>query len=339
VIRRFGCVAAVVFCGTVANAQIAASVCAPCHRAETARFEQAAMTHALAKASDSSVLRNHPQLIAKLRSASYQISSTGVDTEYSVTDGSGTMRTPLGWAFGQGGTGQTYLYQRDGRWFESRVSFFAGTGALDLTIGFQNIAPHNLSEAAGRAVPAAEVTECFNCHAGNVSRAMPPGAGVVPGIQCERCHGPAAEHVASLRAMPRLGRQTTEEMSDFCGECHRTWAKVASDGPRGIQNIRFQPYRLGNSKCYDAFDSRIRCTACHNPHAELEKSAVAYDARCLACHSRKAAPATRASLHICKAATKNCVTCHMPALELPGAHRKFTDHTIRIVAANERYPE
>jgi hypothetical protein len=29
----------------------------------------------------------------------------------------------------------------------------------------------------------------------------------------------------------------------------------------------------------------------------------------------------------------------MPKTELPGAHKKFTDHEIRIVRANERYPD
>jgi hypothetical protein len=28
----------------------------------------------------------------------------------------------------------------------------------------------------------------------------------------------------------------------------------------------------------------------------------------------------------------------MPKIELPGAHYKFTDHRIRIVKPNERYP-
>ena len=111
---------------------------------------------------------------------------------------------------------------------------------------------------------------------------------------------------------------------------------------RGIQNIRFQPYRLTNSKCYDAEDTRIRCTACHDPHRSLETATSAtgaYDAKCVACHSPKATPATKASAHICRVATKNCVTCHMPSLELPGAHKTFTDHMIRIATPNQPYPD
>jgi hypothetical protein len=29
----------------------------------------------------------------------------------------------------------------------------------------------------------------------------------------------------------------------------------------------------------------------------------------------------------------------MPKIELPGAHRQFTDHQVRIVRAGARYPE
>jgi hypothetical protein len=31
-------------------------------------------------------------------------------------------------------------------------------------------------------------------------------------------------------------------------------------------------------------------------------------------------------------------SCHMPKLTLPGAHRKFADHQIRIYRAAEKYP-
>src|SRR2546428_7033456 len=94
--------------------------------------------------------------------------------------------------------------------------------------------------------------------------------------------------------MPQLGKLTTEEMSDFCGQCHRTLSQIATDGPHDVNSVRFQPYRLTNSKCYDSADVRIRCTACHDPHQEVEKTPAFYDARCLACHalrdSAKAAP-------------------------------------------------
>jgi hypothetical protein len=176
------------------------------------------------------------------------------------------------------------------------------------------------------------VGQCFDCHATNVVKSPRPDlTAMIAGVQCERCHGSSQAHLKGA-PMRKLGALSAEEMSDFCGQCHRTWSQIASDGPHDIQNVRFQPYRLGNSKCYDAADRRIGCTACHDPHRPLETSVAVYDAKCAACHSRSAGN------RVCKAAATNCVTCHMPALELPGAHKKFTDHRIRIVRAGEPYP-
>ena len=287
--------------------------CAPCHRKETARFADAGMTRALQPGG------GNRRLQTRLGLYSYEVNGS----DYTVSDGTGILKFPLAWTFGQGSTGQTWLYQRDNRWYESRASYYGTLGALDLTIGQQSITPHSLAEAAGRLIPVSEARQCFSCHS----------TGPLAGIQCERCHGASEAHLSDPAKLPRkLARLTTEEQSDFCGECHRTWAEISLKGPRGIQNVRFQPYRLAGSKCYDATDARIRCTACHDPHAPLETNEANYDARCLACHAQR-------STNACPIAKKLCVSCHMPKLDLPGAHKSFTDHRIRIVKANESYPD
>jgi hypothetical protein len=302
--------------------------CAPCHRAQTSAIAKSGMTRALETAKNSAILRTHPKLTAHIGAYSYEIK----DSILTVTDAKETLRVPLDWAFGQGAAGQTFLFQREGRWYESRVSYFAALQGLDLTLGMQTITPHNLLEAAGRLTGIAEAGRCFDCHATNVVKSPQLTlTSMVEGVQCERCHGPSETHLRNTAPMRKLGALTSEAMSDFCGQCHRTWSQISIDGPRGIQNVRFQPYRLGNSKCYDPTDNRIRCTACHNPHRGVETTAAAYDPKCLACH--------KAGAHVCRVAAKDCVTCHMPRLELPGAHKKFTDHRIRIVKANQPYPD
>jgi hypothetical protein len=317
------------------------SKCAPCHAAQTQAFGTSAMTQALTTTQDSSLLRTNPGLKTKIGPYSYEIA----DSALTVTDGKETFRAPILWAFGHGKVGQTYLYQLNGRWYESRVSYFPALSGLDVTMGQQNLVPHNIEEAAGRLMGPAETAQCFGCHATNVGKSQPPDlAKMTAGVQCERCHGEPAAHLQSVRtgasggAMKKLGAYSSEEMLDFCGQCHRTWSQVAANGPRGIQNIRFQPYRLAGSKCYDAADSRIACTTCHDPHRPLETSAAVYDSKCTACHSasiRQAGGAART----CRVASKDCVTCHMPRLDLPGAHQLFTDHRIRIARPGEPYPD
>ncbi len=284
--------------------------CAPCHKAQTAAFDQAGMTAALSPAKDSSVLRKHPLLTKTLDQYRYEIRAA----EYTVTDGKETLRIPLAWAFGKGTTGQTYLFEREGRWYESRVSYYAPLDGLDLTIGFQNTKPANLLEAAGRLTSPKEAAQCFSCHMTQK----------VAGVQCERCHGDFGAHPN----MKKLGKLSTAQMSDFCGECHRTWEQIAANGPRGILNVRFQPYRLASSKCYDANDRRISCTTCHDPHRTVETKPAFYDAKCRACHVKG-----------CKVAKKDCTTCHMPQLDLPGSHRTFADHWIRVVKKDAPYPD
>src|SRR5215469_15872774 len=92
-------------------------------------------------------------------------------------------------------------------------------------------------------------------------------------------------HRVSLRGAPMtyLAALSTEEVSDFCGQCHRTWDRVAIADKFDITDIRFQPYRLTESKCYDADDARISCLACHDPHREVDSKAVDYNSNCQSC--------------------------------------------------------
>jgi Cytochrome c554 and c-prime len=183
----------------------------------------------------------------------------------------------------------------------------------------------------------------FNCHATNVIKGGRIATDhMTAGVMCERCHGPTEKHMAAFKsgdvkeaAMQKLGKLTTEEMSDFCGQCHRTWSQIAMDGPYNINNARFQPYRLTNSKCYDSADARISCVACHDPHREVEHDDTAYDAKCLTCHGTVVAGRTS---KVCPVATVKCVKCHMPKYEIPGSHNLFSDHWIRVVKADESYP-
>jgi hypothetical protein len=299
------------------------------------------MAFALEPVRECDILRRRAELTFTDGTYSYRITRNGDRSIYRVTDGKETIEVSLSWAFGLGAAGQTYVFERNGHHYESRVSYFRAIDRLDFTLGAAGARPANLEDAAGRLMTTKDSTDCFSCHAtGAVSHGSLDLAHMKPGILCERCHGDATQHVASFQAakpslggMPRLGQSSAEEMSNFCGQCHRTWAQIAAEGPFGINNVRFQPYRLTNSKCYDAGDRRISCSACHDPHADVVRNTASYDSKCQACHG-----GGHVSAKACPTAKSNCASCHMPKLELPGSHNKFTDHQIRIVKANEKYP-
>ncbi len=315
--------------------------CATCHPAQAKLHPETSMAHAMELPAECTILKSHPLLTLKEGIYSYRIERKGNESIYSVTDGKQTIAVPIGWAFGLGSAGQTYVFEKDGTLYESRVSYFKALDGLDLTMGASNIKPEDLTQAAGRYIGHAEEIRCFGCHATNVGHgAKADLENLTPGIQCERCHGPTENHLngikqgdARLAQMKDLRAMSAEDTANFCGQCHRTWAEIASSGTLGIANIRFQPYRLINSRCYDSDDARIRCTACHDPHNEVKRNDSEYDAKCQACHAG-GKPAAR---H-CPVAKENCVSCHMPKLEMPGSHYKFTDHNIRIVRANAPYP-
>jgi hypothetical protein len=274
----------------------------------------------------------------------YVVSNRAPQPTYSVTDGQATISAPIVWSFGAGIAGQTWIYEYQGQLHESRVSYYSKINGLDLTIGASGSAPNSLEIAAGRKMSSQDVAECFGCHStgGNVGTRFDLQK-MIPGVQCAACHVNSQKHAISMsRKEPRaalppsLARATAEEMNELCGRCHRTWEQISINGPRGIPNVRFQPYRLTNSKCYDADDRRISCVGCHDPHAPLEVRAQAYDKRCASCHSPSSASA--ASSHICKMSKSGCTSCHMPKYEIPGSHMVFSDHQIRIVRNKQDYP-
>ena len=315
-------------------------VCVECHRDVVSRFRTTPMAKALDPVAQTEILRGHQSLVFQEGGFQWRIVRNGERSLMTVTGKGEAITVPLLWAFGRGQAGQTYVFERDGALYESRVSFYNALGALDLTMGAQQSRARDIEDAAGRRMDAIGARECFGCHStGAVSGGRLHLESIVPGVGCESCHGPAEQHVAGVRAgdplaakMARLAGRTAEEMAELCGRCHRTWSQIAQSGPRGVLNVRFQPYRLTNSKCFDTADARLACSACHDPHGPLETRAASYDARCLACHSAAAHTKT------CRVAKANCVTCHMPKIALPGAHANFTDHQIRIVRTGEPYP-
>lgn len=333
---RFECAVALVpvclgvFAGARATAAVPQSSCLPCHEKQVTGAQANRMTRALSPAESTAVPAADETLNFDEGRYRYRVRREGNRVVYQVSDGEQSLSVPLKWAFGAGHTGITWVFDRGGVWVESRVSYYPSLRGLHLTVGAANEAPASLEAAAGRVMTASDSRECFGCH----TTKGPGLTAFVDGVQCEGCHGSGSRHKQALaqgagKGIDNPGRGTTEEISNFCGRCHRSWEQVQLMRIRGISTIRFQPYRLTNSRCYDAEDRRISCVACHDPHGALVTSPAAYDPKCLACHSTG---------KTCPRASSNCVECHMPKYELPGAHAKFTDHQIRIVRLGESFP-
>lgn len=338
-----------------ATRYVGAQACAQCHGDLVNRYAASAMAHALAKAE--AFPRDLP-LAFKLSEYEYKLEREGEQVQYTIARNGETFSAPLLWTFGHGASGHTFVLQHEGKFYESRVSYFTNLQRLDLTPGAPREIPSALAEAIGQPLTNETALACFKCH--STPSAATNAATLqefTPNVNCEACHGAGERHVALMRSQTKTSKSdlaifnpaklpADDLNQQFCGACHRSWLTVMAMPNRGgIANVRFQPYRLANSKCYqNPDDRRISCTACHDPHGALVKDKPAYDVNCLACHkggvaTLKAAAKQRTAPACRDKKLRNCASCHMPAIEPPELHYPFTDHHIRIVKTGEAYPK
>lgn len=337
-------------CAPAGKAQ-AKATCATCHAGVVDHYAHAPMRHAMELPGANPALAEHTDMTLTQNGFTYHVVTTNGKTTYSVTDGHDTLTLPVSWYFGQ--HSQTWVLEKDGEMYESLVSYFLRKQGLGTTPGDERVKPHTLTEAMGRKLPVWETRSCFNCHASNALHDEKLTLEqLTPGLNCERCHAGAEQHMADAvqnnfkTVPPHLRRMTAQQTSNFCGQCHRTWDTVLRNHWHGPAFVRFQPYRLQNSQCFIGNDRRISCTACHDPHQQVNHDLAFYDGKCLACHGEAKTSSLRTSADakplpmykVCPVAKANCVSCHMPKVDLPGGQAQFTDHDIRIVHPGDAYP-
>jgi hypothetical protein len=329
--------------------------CARCHRVKAASQKETPMARAAMSASLSDILHAHPLMVFGPGKYKYRIESRTSQSRYSVSDGNRNLSFPLLWAFGTGRVGQSYLFKKpNADFFEARVTYFDTLGTIDFTPSRALLSPSGIEETMDRPVPQAEVMRCFGCHTtGSSIGGHFDETHLSPGVTCEACHGPGAGHVQSMtaetaassgEAKPAIfnsGQLNPTDAVEFCGACHGTWWDAKLAGVKGVSSARSAPSRLVTSKCWGRGDARLTCTACHDPHEQLQTDAAAYDKACLKCHANSLGPSKTASHEgpACSVATSRCTTCHMVKVYVPEMHDNFTDHRIRIVKAGEAFPD
>ena len=331
------------------DAYLGDAACGRCHSDIVALQKSTAMAKTATRASDSEWLAKFP-LDYKLGPFAYRASRSGEGAVFSVSDGDNAFAAPLHWAFGIH-MGQSFLFERNGAIIMAPLTYYPEAGRWDFTVDQPHAVPESLDKAVGRRLTDDEVRGCFNCHntAATASYRFDPDHST-PGVTCEGCHGPGADHVAAVKAgladqgatmimNPRQLRPV--ESVDFCGACHRTWWDVTLSGSTGIKSLRFPPYRLENSRCWGKGDARLTCVACHDPHGPLQRDAASYDHQCLSCHvnSPGAKPTADHPGSACPTARKDCASCHMPKSQVVDIPVKFTDHQIRVVRPNDAIPD
>ncbi|MGH9668242.1 MAG: multiheme c-type cytochrome, partial [Bryobacteraceae bacterium] len=173
--------------------------------------------------------------------------------------------------------------------------------------------------------PVEGIVRCFRCHStGPLETAGGKIQPTDPGVHCEACHGPGANHART--GDPKLirnpKRMSAVALNRFCGVCHRPSAAAGVEIDWNVSwNVRHQPVYLSRSACFRKSNGALSCLSCHNPHEALSHDAGHYNRVCASCHS--AAHAAKAG------AMRNCIDCHMPRVS-PQPPLRFTNHWIGV---------
>ena len=207
-------------------------------------------------------------------------------------------------------------------------------------------------------------TGCYNCHVSQLSNNYDLKTDTYkttwaePGINCETCHGPSAEHNRAMKETPK-GQQpkdmkiisvkkfTPEQHNSTCSGCHAKMSPVTNAYPPGerffdhydlatLEDPDFYPdgRDLGENYTYTSWlmspcakAGKINCVTCHTSSGRYRFKAEekANDA-CMPCHEKQVKNAPAHTHHRPDGPANKCISCHMPMTSFARMNR--TDHSM-----------
>jgi hypothetical protein len=240
---------------------------------------------------------------------------------------------------------ETFLYWKDKYVYELPVTYYISLHKWANSPGYNDIFA-DFNRPIGEA--------CFECHSSFI-RQIPPDrndimhsrvgmekASLILGIDCERCHGPGAQHVNFHTLHPtekkpmyiaKVSSLTRTQRIDFCSECHSginpiiwsTYDFKPGDKLSNYEDSRFnhqtkdstkidvhgnQVGLLTSSQCF--IKGKIECSSCHSIHDNEVKSVKMYSQICTSCHSKANHNFCKMAPRVGQVINSNCIDCHMP---------------------------
>lgn len=328
-------------------------VCAGCHREIAESYARTGMGRSASRVSASNRIeefQSRNKLVHRSSDRVYTMTfepeAVHVKRHQTGPDGRETnvMEKRAEWIIGSGNHARSYLARNgEGKFVEMPVSWYSEKGGYwAMSPGFDQ--PDH--EDFRRVMP----DGCLFCHT-----AYPRKAGELEAIDCQRCHGPGAEHAEAAGkgqkgAIVNPAKLDRGRQLELCMQCHLETTSSPLPGVirrAGREVYSFRPaeaiekyalffdhapgtghddkfeiahaaYRLRKSVCFQK--SGMTCGSCHNPH-QAKRGAEAeahYTAACVQCHQQ--AHNRNAS----------CTGCHMPKRRAEDAvHVVMTDHFIQ----------
>ncbi|MBE7173098.1 MAG: hypothetical protein INR73_21155 [Williamsia sp.] len=245
---------------------------------------------------------------------------------------------------GSGRKAQTYLYWKGDQVFQLPVSYSVQAGSW---VNSPNYPAHQVR--FDRNIP----VRCFECHASFIPTTATSAANsrlvdhfdknrLVYGIDCERCHGPAAHHADFHQQHPqeREGRfissiknGSRQNKTELCALCHAgiTPARQStfSFQPGSPLNHYFNPdttkvsmdsidvhgnqYQLLRASACFRKSQVLDCSSCHNVHTKERDDLALFSSRCMTCHNEAQHTFCPLATRIGNRIKNNCIDCHMPS--------------------------
>lgn len=123
------------------------------------------------------------------------------------------------------------------------------------------------------------------------------GTWVAEGVQCEACHGPAAEHVKTKGKAKLI----VDRSAAACGQCHVRGTTDKIPAKKGFIRHHEQFNELLASP-----HNKMNCVTCHDPH---KKAQFSIKTSCSTCHFVQA---TAFKNSVMEQVGVKCLDCHMP---------------------------
>jgi tetratricopeptide (TPR) repeat protein len=206
-------------------------------------------------------------------------------------------------------------------------------------------------------------TSCFSCHVSQLRTSYDLATDTYhttweePGINCETCHGPCADHVRVCReagtgkAPPdlkiiRLKLFDEQQTNDACAPCHAKMSPLTTDFRAGerffdhfdlvtFESDDFHPDGRDLGENYTqtlwmtspcAQSGRLDCVHCHTSSGRWRQR-EAPDESCRPCHEDRVANPAPHTHHAAGRPGGRCIDCHMPGTWFARMARH--DHSMR----------
>ena len=245
---------------------------------------------------------------------------------------------PFNIIMGSGKRGQTSIYWFQNYLFQLPLTYFSETNEWTVSPGYSLKVDFNRSITS----------RCLECHSTYFQEITNKDSkadefsktNFILGVECEKCHGSAVEHIAFHKKNPdeKVGHAILNpakfsriQSLELCKLCHggalskskpsfsfqagnELYDFFQQDSSRAVTEIDVHGNQYGMlaaSKCFK--NSDMTCLSCHDAHKNESALATQFYSKCETCHKSS-------SHNICKIASTvsqdflkiNCINCHMP---------------------------